>query len=462
MGIIKAVASAVGGALADQWLEAIEPDDMGDRIVFARGVQVRRGKGSNTKGSSDIVSNGSVIHVYPNQFMMLVDGGKVVDYTAEEGYYTIDHSAMPSMFNGQFGEALKESFNRIRFGGITPTAQKVYYVNLQEIKGIKFGTRNPVNYFDNFYNAELFLRAHGTYSIKVTDPLKFYGEVIPKNADRVDIDSINEQYLSEFLEAFQTSVNQMSADGTRISFVTSKSRELGRYMADTLDEEWNKLRGMEIQSVGIASITYDEESQNLINLRNKGAMMGDPGIREGYVQSTIAEGLKNAGSNSAGSLAGFMGMGFGMQTGGGFMGAASNTNMQQMQNQGNWSAAGAQQAGMNPGPGVPAGARQTGMDPGPGAPGGTARAGLNPGAGAPVGTAQSGVNPGAGAPVGTAQSGMNPGPGTAGWYCPNCGTPNSGKFCSECGNPRPAADWTCSCGTVNSGKFCSECGKPRP
>ena len=462
MGIIKAVASAVGGALADQWLEAIEPDDMGDRIVFARGVQVRRGKGSNTKGSSDIVSNGSVIHVYPNQFMMLVDGGKVVDYTAEEGYYTIDHSAMPSMFNGQFGEALKESFNRIRFGGITPTAQKVYYVHLQEIKGIKFGTRNPVNYFDNFYNAELFLRAHGTYSIKVTDPLKFYGEVIPKNADRVDIDSINEQYLSEFLEAFQTSVNQMSADGTRISFVTSKSRELGRYMADTLDEEWNKLRGMEIQSVGIASITYDEESQNLINLRNKGAMMGDPGIREGYVQSTIAEGLKNAGSNSAGSLAGFMGMGFGMQTGGGFMGAASNTNMQQMQNQGNWSAAGAQQAGMNPGPGVPAGARQTGMDPGPGAPGGTARAGMNPGVGAPAGTAQSGVNPGAGAPVGTAQSGMNPGPGTAGWYCPNCGTPNSGKFCSECGNPRPAADWTCSCGTVNSGKFCSECGKPRP
>ena len=462
MGIIKAVASAVGGALADQWLEAIEPDDMGDRIVFARGVQVRRGKGSNTKGSSDIVSNGSVIHVYPNQFMMLVDGGKVVDYTAEEGYYTIDHSAMPSMFNGQFGEALKESFNRIRFGGITPTAQKVYYVNLQEIKGIKFGTRNPVNYFDNFYNAELFLRAHGTYSIKVTDPLKFYGEVIPKNADRVDIDSINEQYLSEFLEAFQTSVNQMSADGTRISFVTSKSRELGRYMADTLDEEWNKLRGMEIQSVGIASITYDEESQNLINLRNKGAMMGDSGIREGYVQSTIAEGLKNAGSNSAGSLAGFMGMGFGMQTGGGFMGAASNTNMQQMQNQGNWSAAGAQQAGMNPGPGVPAGARQTGMDPGPGAPGGTARAGMNPGVGAPAGTAQSGVNPGAGAPVGTAQSGMNPGPGTAGWYCPNCGTPNSGKFCSECGNPRPAADWTCSCGTVNSGKFCSECGKPRP
>ena len=309
MGIIKAVTTAVGGALADQWLEAVEPDDMGDRTVFVRGVQVRRGKGSNTKGSSDIVSDGSVIHVYPNQFMMLVDGGKIVDYTAEEGYYKVSHSSMPSMFNGQFGEALKESFNRIRFGGVTPGAQKVYYVNLQEIKGIKFGTRNPVNYFDNFYNAELFLRAHGTYSIKVTDPIKFYAEVIPKNADHVEIDSINEQYLSEFLEALQTSINQMSADGTRISYVTSRSRELGQYMAQTLDGEWTRMRGMEIQAVGIASITYDEESQNLINLRNRGAMMSDPSIREGYVQTTIAEGLKNAGSNDSGAMAGFMGMG---------------------------------------------------------------------------------------------------------------------------------------------------------
>ena len=418
MGIIKAVTTAVGGALADQWLEAIEPEDMGDRTVFARGVQARRGKGSNTKGSSDIVSNGSVVHVYPNQFMMLVEGGRVVDYTAEEGYYTVSHSSMPSMFNGQFGEALRESFNRIRFGGVTPGAQKVYYVNLQEIKGIKFGTRNPVNYFDSFYNAELFLRAHGTYSVKVTDPLKFYAEVIPKNADRVEIDSINEQYMSEFLEALQTSINQLSADGTRISFVVSKSRELGRYMAQTLDEEWNRTRGMEIQAVGIASITYDEESQNLINLRNRGAMMGDPAIREGYVQTTIAEGIKDAGSNANGAMAGFMGVGMGMQAGGGFMGAASSANLQQMQM--NQMAAGQPAGSQSMAAGQPAGGQ--GMAPGQ--------------------------------PAG--------GPGAGTWSCPKCGTQCSGRFCSECGSPRPDAPWTCACGAANTGKFCSECGKPRP
>lgn len=337
MGIIKAIAGAVGSGLADQWLEVIEADEMGDQTVFARGVKIRRG--ANVKGTDDTVSNGSVIHVYPNQFMMLVDGGKVVDYTAEEGYYTVSHSSSPSMFNGQFGEALKESFHRIRYGGQTPLSQKVYFINLQEIKGIKFGTRNPLNYFDSFYNAELFLRAYGTYSVKVTDPLLFYAQVIPKNQDRVEIDSVNEQYLSEFLEAFQASVNQMSADGIRISFVPSRGRELSRYMADVMDEQWRSERGMEIVSVGVASISYDEESTKLIHMRNQGAMLSDPDVREGYVQGSVARGLEASGSNAAGSMAGFMGMGVGMNQAGAFMGTASAANLQQMQMQMNQAAA---------------------------------------------------------------------------------------------------------------------------
>lgn len=413
MGIIKAAKQAIGGALADQWLEIIEPGDMSGSTVFCSGVLTRRGE--NVKGTDNLVNNGSVIHVSPNQFMMLVDGGKVVDYTAEEGYYTVSNSAAPSLFSGGFGEALKESFNRIRFGGQTPLKQQVFYINLQEIKGIKFGTRTPVNYFDIFYNAELFLRAHGTYSIKIVDPLKFYAEVIPKNTSKVEIDSINEQYLNEFLEAFQTAINQMSADGTRISFVASKGRDLGRYMANVLDEEWRNTRGMEIQAVGIASISYDEQSQELINLRNRGAMLGDPTIREGYVQGQIAEGIKAAGSNSNGSMAGFMGMGIGMQTGGSFMGAASAANVQQMQmmNQQYQAQMAAGQAGQQ----------------------------------------QKGAT-GNGMASQAAQAGQ-------GWTCV-CGAVNTGKFCSECGSPKPApAQWTCACGTVNTGKFCSECGKPR-
>lgn len=394
MGIIKAVGQAVSGGLADLWLETIEADDMGEQIVFTSGVKVR--KGQNTKGTDNTVSNGSMIHVYDNQFMMLVDGGKIIDYTAEPGYYKVDNSSMPSLLNGELEGTLAETFDRIRFGGETPREQKVYFVNLQEIKGIKFGTRNPINYFDNFYNAELFLRAHGTYSIRITNPLQFYAEVIPKNKDRVDINDINEQYISEFLEGLQSAINQMSADGIRISHVSGKAREVGKYMASILDEDWNKMRGMEIQSVGIASVSYDETSQKLINLRNEGAMLSDPSIREGYVQAAMARGLEAAGSNANGSMAGFMGMGMGMNMSGAMMGQASQTNLAQMQMQQAQGNAQQQQSVME---------EKTWT--------------------CECGSVNSGKfcsECGKAAPAKE-------------WVC-SCGQLNSGKFCSECGKPR--------------------------
>jgi membrane protease subunit (stomatin/prohibitin family) len=395
MGIIRAAIQTVTGSIADQWQEIVEPEQMGDQTVFARGVV----KKSGGKGTKDVISNGSVIHVYDNQFMILVDGGKIVDYTAEPGYFIVDNSSSPSLFSGQLDDSLKEAFRRFQYGGATPLSQKVFFINTQEIKGIKFGTRNAINYFDNFYNAELFLRAHGTYSIKITNPLLFYAEAIPKNVNHVEITDINAQYMAELLEALQTAINQLSAEGQRISYVSSKGRELSRYVAQALEEEWKQTRGMEIQSIALASISYDEESQKLINMRNQGAMMGDPNVRESYMQSAVARGLEAAGSNANGSTAGYMGMNFGMQAAGSMMGAASAVNMQQMQRN--------------------------------------------------EAAAQNQVQSAAQVkPVGS-------------WLC-ECGTENTGKFCCECGKPRPQPQsWTCECGTVNTGKFCSECGKPK-
>lgn len=403
MGIIKAIGQAVKGGLGDLWLEVIEPDNMGDQTVFCRGIKTRNGQ--NVNGTDDIVSNGSMIRVYENQFMLLVDGGKVVDYTAEPGYYKVDNSSVPSLLNGEFGDTLKEAFDRIKFGGETPREQKVYYINLQEIKGIKFGTRNPINYFDAFYNAELFIRAHGTYSVKIVNPLQFYAEAIPRNKDYVDINEINEQYISEFLQALQASINQMSADGTRISHVTSKALELGKYMSSVLDQDWNQMRGMEIQAVGIASISYDEKSQELINLRNEGAMLSDPNIQRGYMVGHMARGMEAAGSNEGGAMNSFLGMGMGMNMNGNVLGQMPVGNAQQPAQQNVF------------------------------------------------GTAPQQAVVGAATPVEQPAQ-------AAGWTC-ECGSVNTGKFCPECGKAAPATDWTCACGTVNSGKFCSECGKPR-
>ena len=421
MGIIKATFSAIGGSLADQWQEVIEADNMGDTTVFTRGVKVRANdkRNSNKKGTEDTISNGSVIHVYPNQFMILVEGGKIIDFTAEAGYYKVDNTAAPSLFAGQFGEAIKDAFRRIKFGGTPSYSQKAYFINLQEIKGIKFGTRTPVNYFDSFYNAELFLRAHGNYSIKITDPVKFYSEVIPKNKDRVDVSEIHEQYLSEFLEALTAAINKMSVDGIRISHVASKSRELSSYMQTELDADWNSARGFEVQSVGIASVSYDDESKELINMRNKGAMLGDASVREGYVQGSIARGFEAAGSNSSGAANAFVGMGFGMNAGGNFMASASETNRMEMERK-----------------------RETEN---------RAKSGWT----CSCGTTNSGKF--------CSECGAKKPTEKSVWTC-SCGASNTGKFCSECGAQRVESNWFCTeCGAKNSAqsKFCSECGNKR-
>lgn len=335
MGIIKAATSSLGGTLADQWLEVIEPEDMSDQTVMTKGVMVRKDdkRGSNRKGTSDVITDGSVVHVYPNMMMLLVDGGKIIDYTAEEGYYTVKNDTAPSMFNGGLKESVQEAFFRFKFGGVTPQKQEVYYINLQEIKGIKFGTATPLQYFDNFYNAELFLRTHGTYSIRITDPILFYANAIPKNQTQVEISDINEQYLQEFLTALNTSINLYSAQGERVSFLPSKSVELSKYMADTLDEEWRKLRGIEVVAVAVSSISYTDDSQKLINMRNQGAMLGDPSVREGYMQGAVARGIEAAGSNTGGAMQAFMGMGMGMNQAGDVLGQASASNQAKMAQQ---------------------------------------------------------------------------------------------------------------------------------
>ena len=196
--------------------------------------------------------------------------------------------------------------------------------------------------------------------------------------------------------------------------IASKSMELAKYMASELDEDWNKTRGFEIQSVGIASISYDDESKKLIEMRNQGAMLSDPSVREGYVQGSIARGFEAAGSNQGGSAQAFMGMGMGMGAAGNFMGTMSETNRAQMQ--------------ANSAP----------------------KASANTWKCACGAECEGNFCSVCGAKKPTLDT----------WKCA-CGAECTGNFCSVCGAKRPSS-WTCSnCGTVCEGNFCTTCGNKK-
>ncbi len=413
MGIIRAAINAVKGGLADTWLEVIEPSAMGNNTVIAPGQLVtQNGKSQNKKGSSNIVSNGSIIHVYDNQMMILVDGGKIVDYTAEPGYFKVENSSMPSLFNGQFGDTLKESFKRIMYGGVPSQSQHVFYINLKEIKNLKFGTTTPVQYYDSFYEAELFMRLHGTYSIRITDPFKFYQEVIPNETitanESLDFEGeFIRQYNDEFVAELGTAFNNYSADGNRISFITSKTKEMAQYMRQALDDEWRELRGFEVVNVGMGLPSYSDKSQEIIDKRAEmGASVSflrDGANQQAYMAKNIAEGINAAGHNEGGAMNAFLGMGMAQNMGGNVLGGYMQNPQYVQQNQA---------------PQAPQAAPQQ-------------------------------AAPQQAAPAG-------------GWTC-SCGATNTGKFCSECGSPKPEAPkkrFCSNCGAqlTEGQKFCPECG----
>ena len=399
MGLIRAAMSAVGSQLSDQWKEFFYCDSMDADVLVTKGQ--KRTKGNN-KGQDNIITNGSVIAVNDGQCMIIVDQGKVVELCAEPGEFTYDTSSEPSIFSGNLGESILESFKtmgrRFTFGGDTGKDQRIYFFNTKEIMGNKYGTSNPVPFrvvdARIGLDVDISIRCNGEYSYKITNPILFYTNVCANVTDEFTRDKIDSQLKAELLTALQPAFAKISEMGIRYSAVPGHTKELANALNEELSDQWRDLRGIEIISFGVNTIKASEEDENMIKELQRAAALSNPTLGQGMMTGATASAMQAAASNtSAGPMMAFAGM-----------------NMANM-------------AGANSGV-------------------------YQQGAGTPIP-----------APVvGAAKA--------EGWTCSCGKTGNTGKFCAECGNPQPAAEqgWTCpTCAkTGNLGKFCSECGGKKP
>lgn len=431
MGLIKAALGAAGGVLADQWKEYFYCESIPADILAVKGQKRTSGRSSNTKGSDNIISNGSIIAVADGQCMLIVEQGKVVDVCAVPGEYTYDMSTEPSIFSGDLGESIGQVFQtigkRFTFGGEAPKDQRVYYFNTKELIGNKYGTASPVPFRVVDQRAgidiDISIRCFGEYSYRVANPLLFYTNVCGNVEAGYERSQIDSQLKTELLTALQPAFARISDMGIRYSALPGHTTELAQALNEELSAKWRDLRGLEIVSFGVSSVKASEEDEKMIKELQRNAAFMDPTRAAAHLVGAQASAMQSAASNpNAGPAMAFMGMGMADQAGG--------------MNAQNLYAMGQQQT---PAPAAPA--------PAPAA--------------APAGwTCTCGQSGNMGK---FCQSCGNPQPAPAeSWQC-SCGATATGKFCPECGKPKPAADgWTCSCGTVNKGKFCQDCGKPKP
>ena len=436
MGLIRAALDAAGSVLADQWEEYFYCDSLSPDVLAVKGEKRTSRRSSNRRGSDNIISNGSVVAVNEGQCMMIVDQGKIVDMCAQPGEYVYDSSTEPSVFCGDLGEGIRRSFEafgaRFAFGGQAGRDQRVYYFNLKEIVGNKYGTANPVPFRVVDRNIgldiDIAIRCHGEYSYRIVDPICFYVNVCGNVEGAYGREELDSMLKSELMTALQPAFARISDMGIRYSALPGHTMEIADALNQVLSEKWIRLRGLAVASFAVNSVKASQEDEDMIKELQRSAVMRNPGMAAATLVEAQAEAMKTAAGNQAG----------------GPMMAFANMNL--AQNMGGFQANSLyEMAAGQGGNGQPAGAAaQYGGN------------GQPKGAGAQY---SGNVQP-MGAGTQYNEGGQNG--GGSGWAC-SCGASgNTGKFCAECGKPRPAEGWSCVCGAVNKGKFCPECGRPRP
>ncbi len=428
MGLIKvavealgAITNAAGNTLSSSWVDYFESGDM-TGLFMKRGVKIAS-KGSVNKGGDDnIISSGSGIDVQENQCMILVENGSIVDFCAEPGRYTFDASTAPSLMSGSNSglKALAATIGQqFLAGGSRTNTQRVFYINLGEIQGFKWGSGNIT--FDHWehdiatgqpvWHIAATLMGNGMYSVHVTDPAKFYQVLGAQKAGtdgsgRIAREDIEPQIKTEAIAAIRQGVGQLSKLHIPYTDIAAHEAQLTEDVNALLDKDWGEARGIGIFKIAIGMIDADPSSKEKIEKYQETKGYTDPSMLGAYMGMGQTQAMQAAGANANGAVTGFAGLGM--------MGGAAQTNIAGLMQQGMQAQqAQAQQAQYN----AAAGAVQT--------------------------------------PVRPAENS---------WTCA-CGSVNTGKFCPECGSPKPEApSGVCpNCGQAfpdpaNPPKFCPECG----
>ena len=335
MGLIRAFTGALGGTLADQWKDIIQPASFDEYTVINPGVQrsTNSGRGTNYKGSEGVITNGSMIYVPENTAMYIFSQQGIEDVVTEPGGFEY-RDGQPGIFSGDgFKESIvDQAVDRFKSGGITAEDKRVAYVNMREIRNIKFGTRGAQAYNDLFYGVDLEVMAFGVFSVQVIDATKFIRNFVPPGVYRYSFNdpSVRAQLLSEFLQSFTVALNRLS-DSYRISKIQSHGNELTA--AITSDNAnagtWPDRFGFKLVSVGLENVQMSEESKALVRMYAQRKMdvsaYEDVSKRASDIaaQQKIAEGIQDHGLGDGGGLIFGMNMAQAISPNGNMAGATS-------------------------------------------------------------------------------------------------------------------------------------------
>lgn len=349
MGFIKAFTGSLGGTLADQWKDFLVPPPglSPTAAVFPAAAQGQdAGRGSNTKSSEHIITNGSRIVVPEGYALVTFQDGELTGLVAEPGgfIFTSEDQNAKSIFAGDgiISSTVTTSWERFKFGGQPASQQLAFYVNLKEIPNNRFGTQSEIYWDDAYLGAQVGAITRGSYSLQIVDPILLVKQFIPlaylsydaKTFDFTDLDNdAASQLFNEVVGSLAAAFSHYTNDpdkGNRIARIQGDAIGFAQSMSAAVEEgyQWETSRGLKIVKVALQAIEYDEDTKALLSDVKKADALG--GARgNSFMQQAAARGIQAAGENpgGAGGGAGMAFLGMGMQSAGGAMGGLQQPNV---------------------------------------------------------------------------------------------------------------------------------------
>jgi membrane protease subunit (stomatin/prohibitin family) len=333
MGLVQAVVGSVGGVLADQWKDFYTiPESLpSTAALFAAVPQgTEAGRGSNTRGSSNIITNGSKIVVPEGYGLLLFQDGRITGFAAEAGGYEwrSDDVNSKSIYagDGLLASLVKQSWERFKFGGQPGSQQAAYFVSLKELPDNRFGTQSEIYWDDGFLNTQVGAITRGSYTLKIVDPILFVKNFVPaaylqpgQVFDFTDIDNaaasqLFNEVVGSLAPAFSLYTND-PGKGNRITKLQQDSLGFAKSLSDAVEAgyQWKSDRGLAIVKTAIVSIEYDANTRELLkNVQRADALSGARG--NANLQASVAQGMQSAGEHSG--AAGLVGLGMASGMGG--------------------------------------------------------------------------------------------------------------------------------------------------
>ena len=267
-----------------QLLKVIELEEMpSDTLVMKYQLEDR-----------DEIMNSSSLVVRPGQVAVFVHKGEICDVFAE-GTYKLATENVPILTKVL---SLPTGFD-------SPIKADVYYVNVKQIAGLKWGTQNPVMLRDKDFGT-VRVRGFGVYAFRIDDVKKFIRDMSGTNTFRVQ--DVEVHIKPMLLEALTDTIAESKISALDLA---TNYREFSSIVLDNAKKTMTQF-GVEITSMVIENISVPEEVEKALDERTKLGILKDE--MNTFTQYQAAQAIRDAAQNEGGGNLTGLGVGLGAGT----------------------------------------------------------------------------------------------------------------------------------------------------